>query len=149
MIQPLRTIHRRTFVGLAIVLPVILAVGLGARRPSAAGNGKSGATFASLPKTSSGLWAKHTIQTQVYAEKSDLYIILRPGQDLNEPDLLLYLSASGTQGSSLPADAQLLGPALAGRPIRMPVGSGARGQLILNSLAHHEVVDTAALEKLP
>jgi len=149
MIQPLRTMHRRTFVGLAIVLPVILAVGLGARRPSAARDSKSGVTFASLPKTSSGLWTKHTIQTQVYAEKSDLYIILRPGQDLNEPDLLLYLSVIGTQGGNLPADAQLLGPVQSERPIRMPGGSDARGQLILYSLAHHEVVDTAALEKLP
>jgi hypothetical protein len=147
MIQPLRTVHRRTFVGLAIVLPVILAVGLGARRPIAAGE-KTGITFASLPKTSSGLWAKHAIQTQVYVEQSGFYVVLQPGPDLHEPDLLLYLSASGAQGSDLPADAQLLGPVQAGRPIRMAAGSEARGQLILYSLAHREVVDTAALEKL-
>lgn len=33
MIQPLRTVHRRTFVALAFVLLAILLIGLGARRP--------------------------------------------------------------------------------------------------------------------
>ena len=33
MIQPLRAVHRRTFVALALLLPTILLMGLGARRP--------------------------------------------------------------------------------------------------------------------
>ena len=33
MIQPLRAVHRRAFVALAVVLPAILLIGLGARRP--------------------------------------------------------------------------------------------------------------------
>ena len=33
MIQPLRVVHRRAFVALALVLPAILLIGLGARRP--------------------------------------------------------------------------------------------------------------------
>ena len=33
MIQPLRAVHRRAFVALALVLPTILLIGLGARRP--------------------------------------------------------------------------------------------------------------------
>ncbi len=33
MIQPLRVVHRRAFVALSLVLPAILLIGLGARRP--------------------------------------------------------------------------------------------------------------------
>jgi hypothetical protein len=33
MIQPLRAVHSRAFVVLALVLPAILLIGLGARRP--------------------------------------------------------------------------------------------------------------------
>ena len=51
MIQPLRVIHRRAFVALAVVLPAILLIGLEARRPGqdaagpdqeSQGNGQSG-----------------------------------------------------------------------------------------------------------
>lgn len=149
MIQPLRTVHRRAFVGLAIVLPVIVAVGLRTRRPSApAGERKTGVTFAALPKTSGRVWAKHAIRTQMYAEPSGVYITLQPEQDLNEPDLLLYQSDTTARNNQLPGDAQLLGRVVAGRPLRLAAGSDQRGQLILYSLAHHEVVDTAALEKM-
>ncbi len=63
MIQPLRVGHRRVFVGLAVVLPAILLIGLGARtsRPD------QGVLIADVPaaatvvRESSDLWQKHTI----------------------------------------------------------------------------------------
>jgi hypothetical protein len=131
MIQPLRTIHRWMFVGLALLPPAVLAVGLGARHPRAARGAESALQFGRALKTSAGLWAKHRIQTEVYVEPSGSYITLRPDEDLNQPDLLLYLSGSSAQGSDLPADAQLLGPVQPGRPLRLPLGAHAEGHLIL------------------
>jgi hypothetical protein len=55
MIQPLRTVHRRGFVGLAVVLPAILAVGLGSRRPRMPAND----AVVMLPSSARLLGARH------------------------------------------------------------------------------------------
>lgn len=79
----------------------------------------------------------------------DIYIALRPTQELNEPDLLLYWSASTPQGSALPGGAQLVGEYTAGKAFLLPMGEKRSGYLVLFSLAHQLVVDTGTVEKLP
>ena len=70
MIQPLRVVHRRAFVALALVLPAILLIGLGARRPRLG----PGAHATDVPDTgnmvreSSNLWQKHSIQSTFYSK---------------------------------------------------------------------------------
>ena len=108
MIQPLRAVHRRTFVALAIVLPAILLIGLGARRPRRA----QAQMRTDLPATgyivseSSNLWQKHSIRSTFYSKPDrpqDIYVVLLPAQELNEPDLLLYWAANAPEGNVLPA----------------------------------------------
>jgi hypothetical protein len=154
MIQPLRTVHRRAFVALAVLLPAILVVGLTARRP----RWHPGAIVSQLPATahlirkSDGLWRKHAIETEFYRDSNasqDNYVVLLPPQDLNEPDLLLYWAATEPQGNSLPPQAQLVGVFAAGKTLKLPSNSARAGRLVMYSLAHQAVVDTAAVEKLP
>ena len=154
MIQPLRTVHRRVFVTLALVLPVILVAGLGARhrclRPVAPA--KQVADSVHLVRNSTGMWQSHAIQTEFFADSitpDNLYVVLRPAQDPSEPDLLLYWATSQPSGVSLPAEARLLGAFVAGKTFTLPRGAAPGGHLVLYSLAHQSVVDTAAVEKLP
>jgi hypothetical protein len=154
MIQPLRTVHRRVFVTLALVLPVILVAGLGARHRGLhpVAPAKQVPDSVQLVRHSSSMWQTRVIQTEFFADSKNsenLYVVLRPAQDLSEPDLLLYWAASQPSGVSLPAEARLLGAFVAGRTFALPRGAGQGGHLVLCSLAHQSVVDTAAVEKLP
>lgn len=153
MIQPLRIVHRRTFVVLGFVLPAILLVGLGARRPQL----RPIAIAAQVPGSaqpvgkSDSLWRKYAIQTQFYRDprKQEVYVVLLPMQELNEPDLLLYWATHAPKEKSLPTDAQLLGSFAAGKALALPLGAERGGHLILFSLAHQAVVDDAKVENLP
>jgi hypothetical protein len=153
MIQPLRTVHRRAFVALAFVLPAVLVAGLGARHPRV----PSPVQIFQLPSSaylvdkSGRLWRRHTIQTAFYRDANlsgDILVVLRPAQELNEPDLLVYWSAEQPTGDSLPAAAQLLGSFAAGKPYTLPLNADAPGYLVLFSLAHRNLFDTAKVEKL-
>jgi len=154
MIQPLRTVHRLAFVALAFVLPVVLVAGLGARRP----RGPSRvlvlqlSSSAYLVRKSDALWQKHAIQTEFYSDSNlsgDIQVAMRPAQELNEPDLLLYWSVAQPTGDSLPDAAQLLGPFAVGEAFSLPLSADRGGYLILFSLPHHGLFDTAKVEKLP
>ena len=154
MIQPLRTVHRRAFVTLALVLPAVLFIGLRARRSRPG----PGAHAAELPSTayvvreSSNLWQKHLIHSKFYSESDgsqDVYLVLQPVESLKEPDLLIYWLGNAPQGNVLPADAQLVGAFATGKALLLPPEEKRAGQLVLFSPAHQTVVDTAALEKLP
>lgn len=152
MIQPLRTVHRRTFVVLGFVLPAILLVGLGVRRPRP--RPRAVATqvpdSAQLVRTSDSLWQKHVIQTQFYRDpRNEVYVVLLPAHVLNDPDLLLYWAARAPQGESLTTDAQLMGSFIAGKAVVLPLSVERTGHLILFSLAHRAVVDSATVENLP
>jgi hypothetical protein len=153
MIQPLRAVHRRAFVGLAVVLPAILLIGLGARRPSLGPR-----AYADVPAAgdklseSSNLWQKHSMQSKFYRNPDrpqEIYLVLPPPQELNEPDLLLYWAATAPQGDVLPGDSQLVGAHSEGRSFLLPLNEKGAGHLILFSPAHQTVFDTAAVEKLP
>ena len=154
MIQPLRAVHRRVFVALAFVLPAILLIGIGGRRPRP----HPGTRAAQLPaavtfvEKSDGLWRKHAIQSDFYSDfdhPHEIYVVLQPVQDMNEPDLLLYWTVNQPSGNVLPAHPHLLGTFAAGKSFVLPQDAGHTGHLVLYSLAHQAVVDTASLEKLP
>ena len=91
MIQPLRTVHCRAFVALALVLPAILFIGLGARRPlvGPSVHASDVADAGNMVWESSNLWQKHAIRSRFYRKSErpqDIYVVLQPAQDLHEPD---------------------------------------------------------------
>jgi hypothetical protein len=154
MIQPLRAVHRRAFVALALVLPAILLMGLGARHPRQ-GPGANATDVqgpGNIVSESSNLWQKHSIRSQFYSKPDrplDKYVVLLPAQELNEPDLLLYWAANAPEGNVLPGDAQLLGAFSKGTAFLLPLNEKGAAYLVLFSPAHQTVFDTAAVEKLP
>lgn len=154
MIQPLRAVHRRTFAALALLLPTILLMGLGARRPRM-GPGTNVTDIqgtGNIVSESSDLWQKHSIRSKFYSKPDrplERYVELLPAQELNEPHLLLYWAASAPDGNVLPGDAQLLGAYSTGRAFLLPLNGKGAGHLVLFSTAHQTVFDTAAVGKLP
>ena len=152
MIQPLRVVHRRAFVALALVLPAILLIGLGARRPGLDPRARpiDAPDTGKIVRESSNLWQKHSIQSRFYRNPDgalDTYVVLLPAEELNEPDLLLYWANNAPQGNVLPADAQLVGAFTTGKAFLLE--EKRAGHLVLFSLAHQTVFDTARVEKLP
>jgi hypothetical protein len=154
MIQPLRAVHRRTFLALTAVLPAILIAGLGARHPNlrAVVKAEELSSMAHLPAAPHLQWQKHAIRSEFYTsvqEPDKVSLLLQLPSELNEPDLLLYWADRQAQGNQLPAQARLLGSFTSGRTFSLPQDARQSGLLMLYSLAHREVVDTAAVEKLP
>jgi hypothetical protein len=154
MIQPLRAVHRRAFVALALVLPVILLIGLGARRPrlGPSTHATNVPDTGNMVRESSTLWQKHSIQSKFYRKPDrplDTYVVLLPAEELNEPDLLLYWATNAPQGNVLPEEAQLLGAFTTGKAFLLPLNGKGDGDLVLFSPAHRAVFDTARVEKLP
>ncbi len=154
MIQPLRAVHRRTFVTLTLVLPAILLIGLGERHsrsgPTARGADVPVGTY--VVRESSNLWQKHSIHSKFYSSSDgsqDIYLVLQPAESLNEPDLLLYWDTNALQGNVLSGGAQLLGAFSTGKVFRLPLNEKRAGTLVLFSPANQTVLDTAAVEKLP
>jgi hypothetical protein len=153
MIQPLRTMHRRVFVGLALLLPAILLVGLGARFPRQRLSAPADQlpNSAHLMRKSDTLWQKHAMQSEFYSDSEhpgDIHLVLQSTQEAIEPDSLLYWSTDQPQGDSVPAHAQLLGAFIAGKVFTLPSSLGRTGYLVLFSLPHHTVLDVARVEPL-
>ena len=101
---------------------------------------------------SSDLWQKHTIQSKFYSRPDrpqDIYLVLQPAQDLNEPDLLLYWATDTPKRNVLPAEAQLVGAFITGKAFLLPLEQKRAGYLVLFSPAHQTVFDTARVETLP
>ena len=154
MIQPLRTLHRRAFVALALILPAVHLVGIEARHPGTRLKTRAPelTSTAYLVRESTGLWKQHLIATKFYAKSDnskDIYVVLRPIQASNGPDLLLYWSTNSLQGNSLPRESLLVAPYTADEVFTLPLDKGRAGNLILFSLAHQTVFDFARVEKLP
>jgi hypothetical protein len=154
MIQPLRAVHRRAFVALALVLPVILFIGLGARRPrlGPSTHATNVPDTGNMVRESSTLWQKHSIQSKFYRKPDrplDTYVVLLPAEGLNEPDLLLFWATNAPQGNVLPEEAQLLGAFTTGKAFLLPLNGKGAGDLVLFSPAHQTVFDIARVEKLP
>jgi len=154
MIQPLRTVHRRTFATLALLLPAIVLAGLSSRHQAVppAASAKQQTSSTELIRSSSRMWRTRAIRTEFYACSNvpeKLFVALKPARELSEPDLLLYWSAGGPSGDSVPADARLLGAFSPGKALALPAEAAQGGRLTLYSLGHQSVVDTAPMEKLP
>lgn len=154
MIQPLRTMHRRAFVALALVLPAILLAGIEARHPGTSLTERTPElpSTAYLVRESNRLWTQHSIDTKFYGRSTspkDIYVVLRPTQVLNEPDLLLYWATNTPPGNSLPSESVLVGPYTADEAFTLPLKKERAGNLILFSLAHQTVFDFARVETLP
>jgi hypothetical protein len=136
---------------LAIVLPTVLVVGLMARRPLPRTSSKAdSAEVQQAIRQSDRLWKKHVIHSVFLRDRSDpamVQLALDPPDDLFAPDLLLYWSAELSDVNQLPSQAVLLGRLEDGKssPFRKV---SPKGFLILYSLAHQSVVDTASLEGL-
>jgi hypothetical protein len=105
-----------------------------------------------LVRKSDTLWQTHTIQTTFYSDlnrSGDIQVSLHPAKELNEPDLLLYWSVEQPTRDSLPAAAQFLGPFAVGKAFGLPLSVNRAGYLVLFSLPHQSLLDTAKVEKLP
>src|SRR5258708_37018520 len=104
MIQPLRAVHRRAWVALALVLPAIVLIGLGARRPRLTPNAHAEGVpiTAHVVRESSNLWQKHAIQSKFYSTSDrpqDIYVVLQPAEELNERALLFYWASTARAGT--------------------------------------------------
>ena len=151
MIQSLRTVHRHAFIALAAMLPIILAAALIARHRIPA----VGPTIFSIPqdairlRQASATWNKNSFDTELYSEPKNpggVLIVLKTRHNLDAPDLLLYWSQFDVNSAGL-NDARLLGPFIAGKSYSLPAGTNG-GALVLYSLAHREMVDSARIEGL-
>jgi len=155
MIQPLRTVHRRVFIALALVLPCIVVAGVSARRSNATSSSPLASQVPAstyLVKQSDDMWQRHRIQTRFYGDSIQpqrRYLVLVPFNPVDAPDLLVYWTSVALKDGSLPPDAQLVGPFIPGRAFEFPSGNGRGGFLVLFSLARNVVVDTARVERLP
>ena len=135
MIQPLRAVHRRAFVALALLLPTILLIGLGARRPHLGPSAHATDVLdpGNMVRKSSTMWQKHSIQSRFYDKPGrplDTYVVLLPAQELNEPDLLLYWATNAPQGNVLPGEAQLVGAFATGKAYLLPLNGTRTGHLV-------------------
>lgn len=151
MIQPLRTVHRRMFIVLAGVLPVILGVGLKARRVvSPMPNTLRTEQVSGRLNQTTTAWAKQTFSTGFYsdAKSGGVRVTLKPLRDLDEPDLLLYWTSQTDANSPDLTGAHLLGSFRPAKSYLMPSGI-QQLSMVLYSLAHREIVDSARIEGLP
>jgi hypothetical protein len=97
------------------------------------------------------MWQKHAIHSNFYSRSDrpqDIYLVLQPAQELNEPDLLLYWVTNVPQGNDLPPDAQLVAAFATGKAFLLPLEEKRAGYLVLFSPAHQTVFDIARVEKL-
>lgn len=152
MIQPLRNGHRRVFLALSAILPTLLVGGLMARHRTP----RPPANRVEVPTRATGAsgallqWQKHSIDSFFYlspAHEGVTEVVLNPQRPIDDPDLLLYWAAADTVAVDV-SQAQLLGPFASGKRYPLPFGE-QRGELVLYSLAHREVVDRARVESLP
>ena len=154
MIGPLRIAHRRTFQVLAIGLPILLAVSVLARhsRPIVALEYSPGSEFRQL-SVSPGNFHSHKLQLRSFAkgESTDRYLLVEPGADFAEPDVLVYWTTSEPRDQTLPSDAHLIGGIGSQFPSRLPdlVEANHQGYLVLFSSAHFRVVDWTPLRAQP
>jgi len=151
MIQPLRTLHRRAFIILAGVLPLILSAGLIERHRVPAAKSRPLTTdprITGLHQTTV-VSAKNTFEAKLASAPVDsglVHFALVPLRELHEPDLLLYWTSPAAQPGDL-TSAHLLGAFTPEKSYLLPAGTG-QGSLVLFSLAHGEIVDTARIEGL-
>ncbi len=151
MIAPLRKRHRLWITGLALLVPAVCALALWSRPPAPAGSGGEVSPVAAPTSASSRAIASLPgFRTAVRGGKEAAQLEVEALEPLRRPDVLLYFSATAP-ADTLPADAHLLG-SVAHRQTRsfpLPTAAAKGGHLVLYSLAHQDVVASAALEAVP
>ncbi|MEO1366433.1 MAG: hypothetical protein AAFX50_04610 [Acidobacteriota bacterium] len=146
MIASLRRRHRWMMVALTAGLPALLAASL-VDRPGMPSSDFPGELLASAsgPALSSGdaAFAAHSGTVTRYDDALELEL----ASALRAPDVLAYLSSTAADPSTgLPRDARLLGAVDPTRANLYAVGAAESGHLVLYSLGHQTVVDSAAVD---
>ncbi len=158
MIQRLRQRHRNIIVILIVILPALFLAALATRSSGPAAHEippflvNETPAFPRVLFEKNNLWPGHNLLTRVCADQTPpqrLVLELQPRQTFSKPDILVYwhepVTASGNQ---LPENAYLLG-ALVGKHLRRFVlpepARLVEGQLVLYSLAHHQILATTTL----
>jgi hypothetical protein len=127
MTRPLRRAHRSIWLALAAALPTLLAGGLAFRPPQITEERVMDRITFRLPNG-----------TEMVTDSRELW-----GSAVDAPDPLVYWS-KGVPNSI--AEAYLVGSLQEGRRAVLPLPAG-RGYLLLYSLAHREVLASAAAPK--
>lgn len=155
MIAPLRRRHRLWTSTLAAAVPVLYVLALAARPqppvadlpPVLAGADGGG----EVVREAADLFSVHAVTVRVRRATGGWQIELEPRAPIASPEVLVYWSPSAPAAPALPVEAFLVG-SLAGRRARVfglpPAALGRDGWLVLYSLGHQEVIDTAVLGTL-
>jgi hypothetical protein len=149
MILLLRHRHRQVFAVLGVLLPLLLATGIAARRKSPQLEtlppelSPQTTTFTATEYERDDLFGESPVQVRLWREQETGRLAAGFGAPKNfpKPDLMAYWSAAQPPaGKTLPAEARLLGAFIAG-PLALPAeASTTGGCLILFSLANQEIV---------
>ncbi len=129
-------------------------VGLASRHWSAVAQATnpSGAASGYISEKIDARWERNTIAAEFYSDTGNpehTYVVLRPGIELLEPDLLLYWTDSEDSAQTLSSNARFLGPLKRGERYLLRSNELASGRLVLYSLADRAVVAQAWIEKRP
>ena len=152
MILPLRQLHRRMFIVLGVVLPLMFALGIIARRPVPQADTSSlelsadTVTFTATGFEWDDLFPESQIRVRLYRDHASgvLAAGFSASEEFLKPDLLIYwVAGSPTTGDTLPPEAKLLGAFVATTLVLPAEASTANGCLILYSLANQEIVDVS------
>lgn len=151
MIQPLRTAHRRIFIALGAILPAVIAAGLSVRPRFEIKTGTESGILPNAARSRSVVSQKQTFSVQFYSDGGNpiaVHLVVQPLRELIDPDLLLYWT-EGTEPMSVDMSrAQLLGPFASVSSFAIRTGQ-QKVFLVLYSLAHRAIVDSAHIERLP
>jgi hypothetical protein len=133
MIAPLRRAHRHTFTFLAMAVPVMFAIGLGARHPR----------VDSVRPAVSGVETRSAAGHFSLITSADQRVAVRIHTPA--PDPLLYWSAAAPSSDAL-SNSRFIGPADPNRAYELPQDTG---YLVLYSGGHQRIVDFVRLESRP
>lgn len=147
MIAPLRQRHRLMFIGLAAVLPALVAAAW-LQRPAMPTSNLPGELLASTTgdELTSGDAGFTDHRAQLSRFESSIELVMQ--DPLRAPDVLAYLSTAGSAGDRLPSDARLLGAVHPSRANVYALDASASGELLLYSLGHQALIDRATLTAL-
>lgn len=155
MIAVLRRRHRIAALAIVAAAPLLLAVGLGARRPEARVDALPAALQSAAPAADAvlldelpGLWADLELHTRRFAAGPETWVELSARAPLRRPALLLYWLPSDAAVETFPERATLLGSLRGREPQRFALPAPG-GTLLLYSVAHDETVAYAGLPPAP
>jgi hypothetical protein len=154
MIRPLRQRHYHIFAAIGLILPVVFAFGIAARKPFPTMDALPGELGVPVQKFPIRVWqranvfANSPIQVSLLRDNLDNRLLaMALAADKNhfiKPDLMVYwVDGQPTVNATLPDQAKLLGGFNSGA---MPLPAEAavtNGVLVLYSLADNEIVDVS------